>query len=101
LLPIPAGVEPNFSYFPILVGEDYPLSRDGLYEALKFRGIFARRYFYPLLSSLTMYNDVPSADPRNLPVASRAAAQILCLPIYPDFAESDQARVMEAITSFQ
>jgi dTDP-4-amino-4,6-dideoxygalactose transaminase len=97
LLPIPAGVEPNFSYFPILVGEDYPLSRDELYEMLKSQGIFARRYFYPLLSSLTMYKDVPSADPGNLPVATRAAAQILCLPIYEALDEANQLRVTNSI----
>jgi dTDP-4-amino-4,6-dideoxygalactose transaminase len=97
LLQIPQGVEPNFSYFPILVGEDYPLSRDGLYEALKAQGIFARRYFHPLLSGLAMYRDVPSADPAKLLVATRAAAQILCLPIYEGLDEADQARVTSFI----
>jgi dTDP-4-amino-4,6-dideoxygalactose transaminase len=97
LLALPEGVEPNFSYFPILVSEDYPLSRDALYETLKAERIFARRYFYPLLSSLPMYRDVPSADPANLPVATWAASQILCLPIYEGLDEADQNRVIEAI----
>jgi dTDP-4-amino-4,6-dideoxygalactose transaminase len=44
-----------------------------------------------------MYRDLPSAAPENLPVANRAAAQILCLPIYPELSQADQARVVDAI----
>jgi dTDP-4-amino-4,6-dideoxygalactose transaminase len=96
-LAIPADVAPNFSYFPVLVGKAFPLSRDALYERLKSRGISSRRYFHPLLSNLPMYRDLPSAAPDNLPVANRAAEQVLCLPIYPELSQSDQARVVEHI----
>jgi dTDP-4-amino-4,6-dideoxygalactose transaminase len=74
----------NFSYFPILVRPDYPIARDALYEFLKDNGIHPRRYFYPLISSFSMYRSLPSAQPSNLPVATEAALQVLCLPIYPD-----------------
>lgn len=87
----------NYAYFPVLVKPDFPLSRDGLYEALKAQGIMTRRYFYPLISTFPMYTDFSSARPENLPVASVAAQEVLCLPIYPDLAESDQMRVINAI----
>jgi dTDP-4-amino-4,6-dideoxygalactose transaminase len=96
-LPIPDGVEPNHSYFPVLVTEEFPKSRDELYESLKARGIYGRRYFYPLLASLPMYRDLPSADPQNLPIGVRAAEQILCLPIYPDLRQDEQDRVIAAL----
>lgn len=96
-LAIPPGVESNYIYFPVLVGDDYPLSRDGLYERLKEQGIYSRRYFFPLLSNLAMYRDVPSADPANLPVANDAAARILCLPIYPDLTDGQVERILTAI----
>ena len=96
-LPIPDEVSPNFSYFPVLVREDFPLGRDALYERLLGEGIYSRRYFYPLLANLPMYRDLPSAAPANLPVANRAAAQILCLPIYPELVEADQERIVDAI----
>ena len=95
----PTDADPNYSYFPILVTADYPLHRDALYDALKAEEIYARRYFYPLLSSLPMYRGLPSSAPEHLPIATRAANQILCLPIYPDLSESDQARVVEVIGS--
>jgi dTDP-4-amino-4,6-dideoxygalactose transaminase len=96
-LPIPVGVEPNFSYFPILVTEEYGESRDQLYDRLKESSIYTRRYFFPLLSSLPMYRDLPSAAAENLPVAIRAAEQVLCLPIYPDLSVEDQSRIIEPI----
>ncbi len=97
LVQIPEGVEPNFSYFPIMVRDSFPLTRDALYEALKAEGIYSRRYFYPLLSSLPMYAGLPSAAAERLPQAELAAAQVLCLPIYPDLADSDQERVAQAV----
>lgn len=96
---IPDGVESNYSYFPVLVGAEYPLTRDELYDWLKTRGIFARRYFYPLLSALPMYCGLPSAGAENLPVATDAAQRVLCLPIYPDLTEAEQSRVIDAILS--
>ena len=82
----------NYAYFPILVGPDYPLSRDGLYQRLKDNNIHPRRYFYPLISDFPMYRGLPSARHDNLPVARQAAQQVLCLPIYPDL---ELARVEE------
>jgi dTDP-4-amino-4,6-dideoxygalactose transaminase len=86
----------NYAYFPILVQSDYPISRDDLNLRLKGKGIYPRRYFYPLISEFPMYRGLPSAHRDNLPVATQAAQQILCLPIYPDLEMS----VVEEITSF-
>lgn len=83
------GVTPNYSYFPILVDRAYPLSRDQLYEKLKSRNIFTRRYFYPLISEFPMYRRAASSCPENLPVATETASRILCLPIYPNLADAD------------
>jgi dTDP-4-amino-4,6-dideoxygalactose transaminase len=83
----------NHSYFPILVGDAYALSRDALYARLKEAGVHARRYFHPLISDFPMYRGLPSAARANLPVAADASARVLCLPIYPDLAHDDVARI--------
>lgn len=75
---------PNYAYFPILVQSDYPLKRNDLYQKLLNHGIYTRRYFYPLISQLSIYRDLPSARNDNLLVATLVAEQVLCLPIYPD-----------------
>ena len=86
----------NYSYFPIVVQGDYPISRDDLNERLKVIGIHPRRYFYPLITEFPMYRGLPSANHENLQVASAASKKILCLPIYPDL----PLEMVEKITQF-
>lgn len=73
----------NYSYFPVLVNDEYPLGRDELYHLLKANNIHPRRYFFPLISDFPMYRAYPSARRDNLPVATAVARSVLCLPIYP------------------
>lgn len=87
----------NYSYFPILVNEEHRMSRDELYQLFKDNNIFARRYFYPLISEFSMYNEMPSAKPDNLLVANKAAAQVLCLPIHPTLDSDSQNRIVKII----
>lgn len=72
----------NHSYFPVLIDESYPINREALHAKLRDHGIHARRYFYPLISDFPMYRGLPSASAENLPIATRVAQQVLCLPIY-------------------
>ena len=92
------NVTHNYSYFPILINNDeYCKSRDDVYELLKMENIFARRYFYPLISQFPTYINLPSASPANLPVAEKITKEILCLPIYPDLKKSDQEKVIQIL----
>jgi len=93
------GVKPNGGYFPILIGPEYPLSRDQLYDRFRSRNIHVRRYFHPLISDLPMYRGIASAAPANLPVATSIAKQILCLPIYPDLGQKIVDRISEIVCS--
>jgi len=99
MLERPAGVTPNHSYFPILVGPGFALGRDGLYHGLREQGVMARRYFYPLISDFPMYRGLPSADAARLPVARAAAEQVLCLPIYPALANEDVERIAAIVAA--
>lgn len=87
----------NHAYFPILVEADYPMSRDDLYQKLKGNGIYARRYFYPLISEFPMYRGMASAHRENLPVATGAAQKVLCLPIYPALSSDSQQRIIDFV----
>jgi dTDP-4-amino-4,6-dideoxygalactose transaminase len=95
--PILPDIAHNYSYFPILIDKDYPLSRDELHWKFRNNGIFARRYFYPLISEFPMYRGLPSASPALLPVASQVSRQILCLPIYPDLSSDKQTEIIAVI----
>lgn len=88
----------NYSYFPIMIEADYPLSRDVLYQHLRENNIYSRRYFYPLISDFPMYRGLSSAQRSNLPNATNAADAIICLPMYPALTEQDLKRVISVIT---
>jgi len=89
-----------YSYFPILINEEtFGKSRDDLYEKLKENNIFARRYFYPLISDFEPYCELPSAAPKNLSFASKAALQVLCLPIYVELSTEDIQLIVNVIKS--
>jgi len=90
----------NYAYFPIRVSRDFPISRDALYEKLKSEGIYARRYFYPLISSFPMYRGLSSASVANLPMANQVASEIICLPIYPSLSIVEQNSIIKSIKMY-
>jgi dTDP-4-amino-4,6-dideoxygalactose transaminase len=91
----------NHAYFPVLVEDGYALSRDEVYDKLKAAGIYARRYFYPLITDFPMYRGLASASnsANRLPVATRMAARVICLPIYPGLSELDQQRIIDLLAA--
>ena len=92
------GVKHNYAYFPVFIDEqEYGLSRDELYNKLKENNIFARRYFYPLISNFPTYRGLESAVPANLPVATKLAEQVLCLPMYAGLEERDALKISDLI----
>ncbi len=92
-------VDYNNAYFPIFVNTaTFGRTRDALYEHLKTYNYFCRRYFYPLISSFSMYRSLPEAEPKNLPVATRVAEEVLCLPIFPDLGLEHVDNIAEIIT---
>lgn len=94
---LPVHTEWNYAYFPILVKKNFSITRDDLNDKLRERGIFARRYFYPLISDFPMYRDLPSASRLNLPVAGMIAEEVLCLPIYFDLNDDSVMKIISAI----
>lgn len=87
----------NYSYFPLLVEDAYPISRDSLYELLKASNIHCRRYFYPLVTDFPIYRELPSSISNNFPTAIDAALKVLCLPIYPELNDLDVEYIAQLI----
>lgn len=88
----------NYSYFPIFVeAEKYGMTRDELYFKMRDHNVLGRRYFYPLISDFTTYRGLPSAAPSNLPVATRMADQVICLPMHHSLSSEDVKNVLECL----
>ena len=93
-----SGVRHNYSYFPIFVdAEKYGMTRDELYFKMKENGVLGRRYFYPLISSFSMYRGLPSAVPENLPEANKLAESVICLPMHHRLREEDIDQILSLV----
>ena len=91
------GVKHNYSYFPIFVEKDYEMTRDELYFKMKENNVLGRRYFYPLISTFSTYRGLESSNPKNLPIATRIADEVICLPMHDALSENDIQRVIDCI----
>ncbi len=93
-LPEFSGGKPNYSYFPIMVEDDFPISRDELYQKLKNGNVISRRYFFPLIPDFLPYRKFTSIENNELSVARETARKILCLPIYPSLSIDEQRQIV-------
>ncbi len=83
----------NYGYYPVRFLQSG--LRNRVYNALRQKGIYARKYFYPLTSDAfcfkNCYRDLP------LPNAREAAENILVLPLYPELEEEELMQVVYII----
>lgn len=86
---------PTYAYFPILIEDDYPLTRDQLFDKMKAAGIRARKYFYPLTSDQACFrNKYRDSD---LSVARDLSRRVLTIPFYEELSVEDAHRVVDEI----
>ena len=90
--------ERNYGYFPIVVGNEYPLKRDELYEKLKEQGIYTRKYFYPLTSDQDCFNN--RYREMGLECARELAKSVLVLPVYGELEIEKLREIVKSILSF-
>ncbi len=92
------GVRHNYSYFPIFINaEEFGMTRDELYFKMRADGVLGRRYFYPLISTFSTYRSLPSAGAENLPVATKVANEVICLPMHHELTDADIERILAHI----
>ncbi|WP_319778788.1 DegT/DnrJ/EryC1/StrS family aminotransferase [Maridesulfovibrio sp.] len=90
--------KPNFSYFPIFITDDFPVSVEKVQKRLAQFNIYGRRYFYPLVSQAPCYRTLPSANPALLPVATELSSRVFCLPLYSGLSTTDIDYICSIIT---
>ncbi len=96
LNPVQKGVEPNYSYFPIVINEEiFGTSRNEVFIKLADNGIGARKYFYPLTNTFECYKD--KYDVKQTPVALEISERVLTLPLYASLSLEDVDRICEVI----
>jgi len=81
-----------FHLFVVQVENNYPLTRDELYDHLADLNVVTGVH-YPPISNLSYYEGVPGETE----TAEALFDRILSLPMYPDMPTTDQDRVLDAL----
>lgn len=83
----------NYAYYPIIVTDEYKFNRNELYNFLHKKGIYTRKYFYPLTLEQKCYKN--KYEEHNLNIAKRLAERIMVLPLYEDLSEKEVTYVIK------
>ena len=97
---MPKNTTDSYQYFPIVIEEEFPITRDMMYENFKKYKIFTRKYFYPICSDYEPYKKLESSSKINLPIANDIKNKILCLPYYGSLNDDIVIQISNLIKEF-
>lgn len=82
------GIKHNYAYFPIIIDEKvYGKTRDEVFEELQKYNIFARKYFYPLITDFECYKE--NYNQASLPNSKYISDRVMTLPMYGSLSEKE------------
>ena len=79
---MPQGVTNSYQYYPIIIEDEYPISRDELYDKFKEKNILTRKYFYPACTDYDCYKNDLSVKLGRFRTTNDIKYRVLCLPYY-------------------
>lgn len=85
----------NYAYVPLIVEENYGMTRDELYCKLREANVYARKYFYPITADQTCFR----SKYRNMELqnARKLSYQVLTIPFYAEISEDAMKKVVANI----
>ena len=94
---MPANVTNSYQYYPIIVEDNYPISRNELYEKFKSINILTRKYFYPACHDYECYKNDITVKTARLRTTDDLKMRVLCLPFYGNLELDYVAMICEVI----
>lgn len=89
-------VRHNFAYMPVIFDERvFGATRDDVAAALANHGVFARKYFFPLVSDYECYRSVYTSE--QTPVARWVAQRVLTLPMYAGLTNQEVDMICDVV----
>lgn len=93
---MPENVTNSYQYYPIVIEDNYPITRNELYDRFKAQNILTRKYFYPACNDYDCYKNDLAVKLADLTVVNDLKHRVLCLPFYGSLEEE----TLEFICSF-
>ena len=87
----------SYQYYPIVIENSYPISRNELYDRFKEQNILTRKYFYPACHDYDCYKNDLSVKMADLSVVDDLKHRVLCLPYYGDLEQDVIKYICEKI----
>jgi perosamine synthetase len=98
LLPaVPSGRVHVWHQYTVQVTAHSGIGREQLAKSLDAAGIDARPYYPRLVHDYPCYDRLPQVVRDETPRASRAAAEVLSLPVHPSLSEDDIDRIVSCV----
>jgi len=86
-----------FHQYTVRVTSEARLGRDELSSALSSAGIGNAVYYPKPIHGYSCYREHPRVQVERMPVAERAAAEVLSLPVHPLLSKQDIDRIVETV----
>ena len=94
---IPDNTTNSYQYYPIVIEDEYPITRDELYKKYREQDIMVRKYFYPACTDYDCYKNNLEVKLGRFRVTNDIKMRMLCLPYYGTLTESDLKRICEVL----
>lgn len=94
---MPENTTNSYQYYPIVIEDDYPLTRDELYDKFRAQDIMVRKYFYPACTDYDCYKNNLEVKLGRFRITNDIKMRMLCLPYYGTLTESDLERICEVL----
>ena len=94
---MPENTTNSYQYYPIVIEDDYPISRNELYNRFKEQNILTRKYFYPACIDYDCYKNNLEVKIGRFRVTNDLKHRVLCLPYYGNLEPDIQKIICEYI----
>lgn len=89
----------SYQYYPIIIEDEFPITRNELYEKFKEHDILTRKYFYPACSDYECYKNDITVKTARLRITDDLKQRVLCLPFYGNLSIEDINKICEVIAN--
>ena len=94
---MPENTTNSYQYYPIVIEDDYPISRNELYDRFKEQNILTRKYFYPACIDYDCYKNNLEVKIGRFRVTNDIKHRVLCLPYYGALSYATLNRIIGVI----
>lgn len=94
---MPQNTTNSYQYYPIIIENNYSITRNELYERFKSINILTRKYFYPACTDYECYKNNLDVKLSDLSVVNDLKNKVLCLPYYSALSINDLNTICKVI----